>query len=70
VPECEGNACDQVALTWDEERQQYKVQNNAARAVTVVIANWAGGVRLSVGAGQTEYVPLKSYIRPYRANYE
>jgi hypothetical protein len=67
---CEGDACGQVALTWDETKQQYKVQNNSDRMVRVEASNLAGGNRILVEAGKSAYLEMKSIIGPYRANYE
>lgn len=41
--DCEGNACTQVALTFDEAKQQYKVQNNSTQLIRVKASNLAGG---------------------------
>ena len=68
--ECEGNACDQVTLTFDETKQQYLAQNVSDRVVRVEASNWAGGRSAIVEAGKSAYLPLKSFIGPYRANYE
>lgn len=68
--ECEGAACAQVVLTFDEARQQYKVQNDASRAVIVEGANLVATARVRVGAGQSDYLPLKSIVGAYRADYE
>lgn len=68
--DCEGNACTQVTLTFDEAKQQYKVQNNSDRLVRVEASNLAGGNRVIIEAGKDAYLPMKSIIGPYRANYE
>ena len=68
--DCEGNACGQVTLTFDETKQQYLAQNVSDRVVRVEASNWAGGRSVIVEAGKSAYLPLKSFIGPYRANYE
>jgi hypothetical protein len=68
--DCEGNACTQVTLTFDESKQQYKVQNNSDRVVRVEASNLSGGNRILVEAGKDAYLPMKSIIGSYRANYE
>ncbi|HEY9401486.1 MAG TPA: hypothetical protein VIQ24_02245 [Pyrinomonadaceae bacterium] len=68
--DCEGNACTQVTLTFDEAKQQYKVQNNSNRVVRVEGSDWAGGKSIAVEAGKTDYLPMKSFVGAYRANYE
>jgi hypothetical protein len=68
--ECEGNACGLVTLTFDETKQQYLAQNNSDRLIRVEASNWAGGRSVIIEAGKSAYLPLKSFIGPYRANYE
>ena len=68
--DCEGNACAQVTLTYDEAKQQYKVQNSSDRLVRVEASNLAGGHRMLVEAGKEAYLAMKSIVGPYRANYE
>ena len=68
--DCEGDACTNVTLTFDQEKQQYKVQNNSDRTVRVEASNWAGGSSVRIEAGKTDYLPMKSFTGPYRANYE
>ena len=68
--DCEGNACAQVTLTYDEAKEQYKVQNNSDRPVRVEASDWAGGSSVRVAAGKTDHLPMKSFVGPYRANYE
>jgi hypothetical protein len=46
------------------------VQNNADRPVRVEASNWAGGHSVRVEADKTDYLPMKSFVGPYRANYE
>ena len=68
--DCEGNACTQVTLTFDEAKQQYKVQNNSDRLVRVEASNLAGDNKILVAAGKTDYLTIKSIVGSYRANYE
>ena len=68
--DCEGNACAQVKLTFDETKQQYKVQNNSDHVVRVEASNWAGGSSVRVEAGKVGYLPMKSFVGPYHANRE
>jgi hypothetical protein len=68
--DCEGNACAQVTLTFDEAKKQYNVQNNSDRLVRVEASNLAGGNRILVEAGKDAYLPMKSIVGTYRANYE
>ncbi len=68
--ECEGDACAQVTLTFDEAQQQYKVHNHSDRTVRVEASNLAGGNRVLVAAGKEAYLAMKSIVGPYRANYE
>jgi hypothetical protein len=68
--DCEGNACSHVTLTFDEAKQQYKVQNSSNQLVRVEASNLAGGNRILVEAGKEAYLPMKSIVGSYRANYE
>ena len=68
--ECEGAACAQVTLTFDEAREQYKVENDSGRVVIVEGANLVSTARVRVGAGQSDYLPLKTIVGVYRADYE
>lgn len=65
---CEGEACAQVTLTFDEARQQYRVQNNSSdRWARVTASNLAGSAAACVGPGKAEYLPLSSIVGAYRA---
>lgn len=68
--DCEGNACAQVTLTYDEAKEQYKVRNNSDRSVRVEASDWAGGSSVRVEGGKTDHLPMKSFVGAYRANYE
>lgn len=68
--DCEGNACAQIILTFDEAKQLYKVQNNSDRLVRVEASNLAGSNKILVEAGQSANLEMKSIVGPYRANYE
>ena len=69
--ECEGDACAQVAVTFDEARQQYRAQNNSAdRWVKVSASNLAAAAGACLGPGAAEYLPLKSIVAPYRAEFD
>ena len=65
--ECEGDACAQVTLTWDNDRQQFRVQNNSDRPVQVEVTTFAGESRVRVLPGTSEYLQVKNFIGPYRA---
>jgi hypothetical protein len=69
--DCEGNACSQVALTWDETQQQYKAQNNSPdHWVRVEAANMVASVSICVAAGKSEYLIAKSIVGSYHANFD
>lgn len=69
--ECEGTACTQVAVTFDEAEQQYRAQNNSSdRWVKVSASNLAAAASACLGPGSTEYLPLKSIVAPYRAEFD
>jgi len=67
---CEGTACSQVTLSWDEAKQQYDAQNNSNRRVWVEASNLGASARVLVGPGKTGKLLLRSIVSPYRANYE
>ena len=68
--ECEGNACAEVTFTWDNERQQFRVQNNADRAVKVEVSTFAGKSHVVVPPQKVGYLEVKTFNGPYLANYE
>jgi hypothetical protein len=68
--ECEGDACGQVLVTFDESKQQYKVQNNSAdRWVRVAASNPAASASACAAPGKVEYLALKNIAGAYRAAY-
>lgn len=68
--DCEGAACAQVTLTFDDARQQYRAQNNSAdHWVRVDASNLAGSAGACLAPGKVEYVSLKSIVGAYRAAY-
>jgi hypothetical protein len=70
VSECEGEACPQVTLTFDEAKQQYLVHNNSAeRWVRVSAANVAASADACVAPAKTKALPLRSIAGGYRADY-
>jgi hypothetical protein len=71
VTDCEGDACGEVVLTWDETEQQYKVQNNSTeRWVRVDAANLAATATTCVAPEKTQYLSLKSIAGAYHAKYD
>lgn len=70
IYDCEGDACSSVTLTWDNDRQQFRVQNSSAtRWVKVDAGNSTGGISMCIGPTKTEYLPLKTITGKYRATY-
>jgi len=67
--DCEGNACAGVTLTWDNDRQQFRVQNNSDRRVKVTVTTFAGDSSVIVEPGKVDYLLVKTFNGPYRANY-
>lgn len=67
--DCGGDACGQVSLTWDENKQQYRAHNSSDRWVRVSVANLAADVNACIGPGKEEYLSLKNAVTPYHANY-
>lgn len=69
-PECEGNGCAVVTLTWEEERQQFRVKNNSDRPVRVEVSTFAGKSHIIVPPQKSGYLEVKTFNGPYHANYE
>jgi hypothetical protein len=68
--ECEGDACGQVTVTFDEAKQQYRAQNNSTdRWVKVSASNLAAAAGACLAPAAAEYLPLKSIVAPYRAEF-
>jgi hypothetical protein len=68
--DCEGDGCSAVALTYDEAKGQYRVQNNSTDAwVRVSASNQAAAAEVCVAPGKTEHLPLKSIVGAYKAAY-
>lgn len=68
--ECEGDACSQVAVTFDESKQQYRAVNNSAdRWARVTASNEAASAGACLAPGKDAYLPLKSIAGPYHAAY-
>jgi len=71
VIDCQGDACDQVVLTWDDTKQDYKVQNNSSnRWVRVNAANLAATASICVAPAKAEYLSLTSIVDTYHAKYD
>jgi hypothetical protein len=68
--ECEGNACSVVDLTWDNERQQFRVKNDSNRSVKVEVSTFAGTSSIAVPPNDVNFLEVKTFNGPYRANYE
>ncbi|MDQ3742910.1 MAG: hypothetical protein M3444_00725 [Acidobacteriota bacterium] len=69
--DCEGDACSQVTLTFDESKQQYRAQNNSAdRWAKVSASNVAASASTCLAPGAGDYLPIKSIVGPYQAAYD
>ena len=67
--ECEGDACSQVTLTWDETKELYKVQNNSSdRWIRVEAANLVSSASVCLAPNKSDYLTLKSVVGAFRAN--
>jgi hypothetical protein len=68
--DCEGDACAQVSVAFDEARQQYHAQNNSAdRWARVTASNLAASSSACLGPGKDAYLTLKSISGAYRAEF-
>jgi hypothetical protein len=70
VYDCEGDACSSVTLTWEEDGQRFKAENNSDRAVKVEVTTFAGKSSVSVGPQASDYLEVKTFNGPYHADYE
>ncbi|HYY97588.1 MAG TPA: hypothetical protein VE642_03305 [Pyrinomonadaceae bacterium] len=69
--ECEGTACAQVTVTFDEQKQQYRVHNNSTDTyVRVSASNLSASAEACVAPGKDAYLLLKGITGPYRADSE
>lgn len=67
---CEGDACPQVTLAFDEAKQRYRARNNSPdRWVRLSASNLAAAAEACLPPGRDSYLPLKSVVTPYRAEY-
>jgi hypothetical protein len=68
--ECEGDACAQVSVTFDESKQQYRALNNSPdRWVRVTASNMAASASACLAPGKEAYLPLKSMTGAFHAGY-
>lgn len=67
--DCEGDACSVVTFTWDQDRQQFKVQNDSERAVKVEVSTFAGKSHIIIPPQKAGYLEVKTFNGPYHANY-
>jgi hypothetical protein len=69
--QCEGGACDKVALDWDAGKQQFLARNNSDRWVRVTVKDDTMSVTVRIPAGSQGYIQyLTSRVGPYQADYE
>jgi len=67
---CEGDACAQVTVAFDEAKGQYRALNNSAdRWVRVSASNLTASASACLGPGREDYLELKSMVGPYRGEY-
>jgi hypothetical protein len=70
VAECEGDACAQVAFTFDEAKQQYRAHNNSEeRWVKVSASNLASSASACLAPGKEQYLAIKTVVGTYRVDY-
>jgi hypothetical protein len=70
VYDCEGDACSSVTLTWEEDGQRFKADNNSDRAVKVEVNTYAGKSGVHVEPRSSDYLEVKTFNGPYHADYE
>lgn len=67
--DCEGNACSQVTLTWDNENQQFSVRNDSGQTVKVEVSTFAGLSHVIIPAHEIGYLTVKTFNGSYHANF-
>ncbi len=68
--ECEGDACTQVVLTYDEVKGEYRAQNNSSdRWTRVSASNAAAAASACLAPGKSGALALKSLVGSYRADF-
>jgi hypothetical protein len=66
--ECEGDACAQVTLSFDEAKGLYRARNSSAdRWARVSASNLAASARVCLAPGGEGHLELKSIVGAYRA---
>lgn len=68
--DCEGDACAQVSVSFDEAKQQYRARNSSAdRWVRVTASNLAAAASACLAPGKEEYIAIRSIAGNYHADY-
>jgi hypothetical protein len=68
--DCEGSACSAVTLTWEEDGQRFLVENNSDSRVKVEVTTYAGDSSVQVEPHKSDYLQVKYFNGPYRADFE
>lgn len=68
--DCEGAACPSVTLTWEEEGQRFRADNSSAQRVRVTVTTFAGDSWIVVEPQKSDYLLVKGFNGPYRAEFE
>ena len=68
--DCEGDACPVVTLTWEEDGQRFRVENGSDSRVKVKVASYAGDSSVQVEPHKSDYLQVKYFNGPYRADFE
>jgi hypothetical protein len=69
--DCEGEACRSLTLTWENERQQFRADNISDRNVKVEVTVAGGGTSaLHLEPHKSDYLQVKTFDGPYRADFE
>ena len=67
-PECQGDACGLISITWDSQKEQYKVQNNSTEQwVRVEAANLVSNATICLAPSKSDYLTLSSVVGTVRA---
>jgi len=59
-----------VTLAWEEEGQRFRVENNSDSRVRVEVTTYAGDSGVRVEPHKSDYLQVKYFNGPYRADFE
>jgi hypothetical protein len=68
--DCEGTACSQVSVAWEDEGQRFRVENSSDSRVKVEVTTYVGSSNVRVEPHKSAYLQVTYFNGPYHAEYE